>query len=47
VKNPPWVVVVYLVQRANENEVRDVKDNLPTVVMEFVAETVNTHYLTM
>jgi hypothetical protein len=47
VKSPPWVVVVYLFSRANENEVRDVEDNLPTVVMEFVAETVNTHYLTM
>ena len=46
-KYPPWVVVVYLFSRANENEVRDVKDNLPTVVMEFVAETVNTHYLTL
>jgi hypothetical protein len=27
--------------------VRDVKDNLPTLVMEFIAETVNTHCITM
>jgi hypothetical protein len=44
---PSSVVVVELLKHENENEVRDVEDNLPTVVMEFVAETVNTHYLTM
>jgi hypothetical protein len=44
---PSRVVVVELLKHENENEVRDVEDNLPTVVMEFVAETVNTHYLTM
>jgi hypothetical protein len=40
------VVVVELLKYENEDEVRDVKDNLPTLVMEFVAETVNTYCLT-
>jgi hypothetical protein len=46
VKCPSRVVVVELLKYVNEDEVRDVNDNLPTLVMEFVAETVNTHCLT-
>jgi hypothetical protein len=46
-EEPPLGGSCLLVHYAHENEVRDAKDNLPTVVMEFVAETVNTHYLTM
>jgi hypothetical protein len=42
VKCPSRVVVVEFLSHKNEDRVRNVRDNLLTLVMEFVAETVNT-----
>jgi len=44
---PPRVVFAELPLHENEGRVRDAEDVLPTPVMEFVAETVNTHCITM
>jgi hypothetical protein len=47
VECPPRVVFNELLYHENQDRVWDAEDNLPTFVMEFVAETVNTHRITM
>jgi len=47
VECPSRVVFAELLLHENEDRVRDAEDNLPALVMEFVAETVNTYCTTV